>query len=318
MKCIFCKKMGAAILLLMLVLLVSCGREPAINGEDYYGVWEYAHVNEWVVIGGDGSLYLHQENGDVLGPYQYEVKDDSLVVAELNKRFTLTAPGCLEEDDGTVLFLSELPEASGSAYFERNGISSNYSVDQGLMTVDNAGANYDGDAIDHYQRGPIEAEITLVEEEITNGSRYLKLVAIANFPYSHFSSPYPRTVFSSGWELYDYYSGYRLPVNENFFNHHGYAEHTLELDGEQVTVEIKVDNEWVFDSAEYAATQSLSLEIVMPQEYDGLVIALFPRAETVEEDILLRSMDKKANDYVTLLDQELLVRANGLVCRVER
>ena len=118
--------------------------------------------------------------------------------------------------------------------------------------------------------------------------------------------------------LYDYYTGFCLPLNEYFLNDNGVYEFGFDCNGTWVELLVDLENEW-HDGVlrNYVAAESYTFTVRMPSDYDGLVMGAIPRLPTYLEEYEAREVfDESMNGYIPMLDLDNRDHYNALFCRV--
>ena len=93
--------------------------EPAVNAEDFYGIWEYETDDVFLYIYGDGTLEWFDEDGES-EVYNYYMEDGELCIEGSNLRYRLDGEGGMYDNDDEYLFISELPDFESDSEFTGN------------------------------------------------------------------------------------------------------------------------------------------------------------------------------------------------------
>lgn len=162
----------AVCLALLLGLLAGCGGDDAeVTAEDFYGCWEYADYDLWLVVYEDEAYDWISPTDASSGTYTVE---EGKLVLDNSMRYTPDGAGGLVDSDGDALFASELPEEgqSGSAASIEDfyGCWEYDDTDIGIW-ID---IRDDGTYIWHWGIGSSSGEYYLEGEELVtdNGRRY--------------------------------------------------------------------------------------------------------------------------------------------------
>ena len=259
--------------------------DPAMNLEDYVGLWEYQGENRWLRIHDDSTWEFVNDQDDVIESGTLWVEENGI---------TLHFDG-----SGDLMYLTNgrdmLPlEAIQSSvpYFTRNGLEMNAEVELGTFLLANGASSYSGEG-NGYRRSDCYWEVTKKADDIHDGIRDLHFDAICYIPESAISTAANGTVVVSS-ELYDAYTGMWLTAGSTFNNSSrgdNYYLHPVSWRGNSYLIEFTYSTDWDFQVGDWGAVLTKSYSVYMPADYDGLVFAAQAEPDTYQESARKMQLD---------------------------
>ena len=241
--------------------------DPAMNLEDYVGLWEYQGENRWLRIHDDSTWEFVNDQDDVIESGTLWVEENGITLHfdgsgdTLQLDFTVSGD-LMDLTNGGSLFPVEAIQSS-VPYFTRNGRSDCY------------------------------WEVTKKADDIHDGIRDLHFDAICYIPESAISTAANGTVVVSS-ELYDAYTGMWLTAGSTFNNSSrgdNYYLHTVSWRGNSYLIEFTYSTDWNFQVGDWGAVLTKSYSVYMPADYDGLVFAAQAEPDTYQESARKMQLD---------------------------
>ena len=270
--------------------------DPAMNLEDYVGLWEYQGENRWLRIHDDSTWEFVNDQDDVIESGTLWVEENGITLhfdgSGDTLQLDLTISGDLMDlTNGGSLFPVEAIQSS-VPYFTRNGLEMNAEVELGTFLLANGASSYSGKG-NGYRRSDCYWEITKRADDIHDGIRDLHFDAICYIPESAISSAANGTVVVSS-ELYDAYTGMWLTAGSTFNNSSrgdNYYLHTVSWRGNSYLIEFTYSTDWNFQVGDWGAVLTKSYSVYMPADYDGLVFAAQAEPDTYQESARKMQLD---------------------------
>ena len=270
--------------------------DPAMNLEDYVGLWEYQGENRWLRIHDDSTWEFVNDQDDVIESGTLWVEENGITLhfdgSGDTLQLDLTISGDLMDlTNGGSLFPVEAIQSS-VPYFTRNGLEMNAEVELGTFLLANGASSYSGEG-NGYRRSDCYWEITKRADDIHDGIRDLHFDAICYIPESAISSAANGTVVVSS-ELYDAYTGMWLTAGSTFNNSSrgdNYYLHTVSWRGNSYLIEFTYSTDWNFQVGDWGAVLTKSYSVYMPADYDGLVFAAQAEPDTYQESARKMQLD---------------------------
>ena len=270
--------------------------DPAMNLEDYVGLWEYQGENRWLRIHDDSTWEFVNDQDDVIESGTLWVEENGITLhfdgSGDTLQLDLTISGDLMDlTNGGSLFPVEAIQSS-VPYFTRNGLEMNAEVELGTFLLANGASSYSGEG-NGYRRSDCYWEVTKKADDIHNGIRDLHFDAICYIPESAISTAANGTVVVSS-ELYDAYTGMWLTAGSTFNNSSrgdNYYLHTVSWRGNSYLIEFTYSTDWNFQVGDWGAVLTKSYSVYMPADYDGLVFAAQAEPDTYQESARKMQLD---------------------------
>ena len=270
--------------------------DPAMNLEDYVGLWEYQGENRWLRIHDDSTWEFVNDQDDVIESGTLWVEENGITLhfdgSGDTLQLELTVSGDLMDlTNGGSLFPVEAIQSS-VPYFTRNGLEMNAEVELGTFLLANGASSYSGEG-NGYRRSDCYWEVTKKADDIHNGIRDLHFDAICYIPESAISTAANGTVVVSS-ELYDAYTGMWLTAGSTFNNSSrgdNYYLHTVSWRGNSYLIEFTYSTDWNFQVGDWGAVLTKSYSVYMPADYDGLVFAAQAEPDTYQESARKMQLD---------------------------
>ena len=270
--------------------------DPAMNLEDYVGLWEYQGENRWLRIHDDFTWEFVNDQDDVIESGTLWVEENGITLhfdgSGDTLQLDLTVSGVLMDlTNGGSLFPVEAIQSS-VPYFTRNGLEMNAEVELGTFLLANGASSYSGEG-NGYRRSDCYWEITKKADDIHDGIRDLHFDAICYIPESAISPAANGTVVVSS-ELYDAYTGMWLTAGSTFNNSSrgdNYYLHTVSWRGNSYLIEFTYSTDWNFQVGDWGAVLTKSYSVYMPADYDGLVFAAQAEPDTYQESARKMQLD---------------------------
>ena len=270
--------------------------DPAMNLEDYVGLWEYQGENRWLRIHDDSTWEFVNDQDDVIESGTLWVEENGITLHfdgsgdTLQLDFTVSGD-LMDLTNGGSLFPVEAIQSSVS-YFTRNGLEMNAEVELGTFLLANGASSYSGEG-NGYRRSDCYWEVTKKADDIHDGIRDLHFDAICYIPESAISTAANGTVVVSS-ELYDAYTGMWLTAGSTFNNSSrgdNYYLHTVSWRGNSYLIEFTYSTDWNFQVGDWGAVLTKSYSVYMPADYDGLVFAAQAEPDTYQESARKMQLD---------------------------
>lgn len=270
--------------------------DPAMNLEDYVGLWEYQGENRWLRIHDDSTWEFVNDQDDVIESGTLWVEENGITLhfdgSGDTLQLDLTVSGDLMDlTNGGSLFPVEAIQSS-VPYFTRNGLEMNAEVELGTFLLANGASSYSGEG-NGYRRSDCYWEVTKKADDIHDGIRDLHFDAICYIPESAISTAANGTVVVSS-ELYDAYTGMWLTAGSTFNNSSrgdNYYLHTVSWRGNSYLIEFTYSTDWNFQVGDWGAVLTKSYSVYMPADYDGLVFAAQAEPDTYQESARKMQLD---------------------------
>ena len=270
--------------------------DPAMNLEDYVGLWEYQGENRWLRIHDDSTWEFVNDQDDVIESGTLWVEENGITLhfdgSGDTLQLDLTISGDLMDlTNGGSLFPVEAIQSS-VPYFTRNGLEMNAEVELGTFLLANGASSYSGEG-NGYRRSDCYWEVTKKADDIHDGIRDLHFDAICYIPESAISTAANGTVVVSS-ELYDAYTGMWLTAGSTFNNSSrgdNYYLHTVSWRGNSYLIEFTYSTDWNFQVGDWGAVLTKSYSVYMPADYDGLVFAAQAEPDTYQESARKMQLD---------------------------
>lgn len=159
--------------------------DPAMNLEDYVGLWEYQGENRWLRIHDDSTWEFVNDQDDVIESGTLWVEENGITLhfdgSGDTLQLDLTISGDLMDlTNGGSLFPVEAIQSS-VPYFTRNGLEMNAEVELGTFLLANGASSYSGEG-NGYRRSDCYWEVTKKADDIHDGIRDLHFDAICYIP----------------------------------------------------------------------------------------------------------------------------------------
>ena len=278
--------------------------DPAMNLEDYVGLWEYQGENRWLRIHDDSTWEFVNDQDDVIESGTLWVEENGITLhfdgSGDTLQLDLTVSGVLMDlTNGGSLFPVEAIQSS-VPYFTRNGLEMNAEVELGTFLLANGASSYSGEG-NGYRRSDYW-EITKKADDIHDGIRDLHFDAICYIPESAISPAANGTVVVSS-ELYDAYTGMWLTAGSTFNNSSrgdNYYLHTVSWRGNSYLIEFTYSTDWDFQVGDWGAVLTKSYSVYLPADYDGLVFAAQAEPDTYQESARKMQLDSIAPEACVL------------------
>ena len=270
--------------------------DPAMNLEDYVGLWEYQGENRWLRIHDDSTWEFVNDQDDVIESGTLWVEENGITLHfdgsgdTLQLDFTVSGD-LMDLTNGGSLFPVEAIQSS-VPYFTRNGLEMNAEVELGTFLLANGASSYSGEG-NGYRRSDCYWEVTKKADDIHDGIRDLHFDAICYIPESAISTAANGTVVVSS-ELYDAYTGMWLTAGSTFNNSSrgdNYYLHTVSWRGNSYLIEFTYSTDWNFQVGDWGAVLTKSYSVYMPADYDGLVFAAQAEPDTYQESARKMQLD---------------------------
>lgn len=293
--------------------------EPDPEEEDitpFLGMWKYDDMDLIVGINADGTWAAYDIDGtEEVGGVCY-MRDGELVMeneyGDEVESMTLGSDDRLYDHIGDPLSPYEEPDEA-SAWFEENDLFVNYSYGDDSKTVV-SGTAVRGHDTGTYTRIPAEWYVEMESCDPTgDGDCIISLTAIAFTD----GSTMPRFVYNEAydltwsWSLCDYYCGVILAEAED----ETFYCYDYESNGRSIHVEFCFSHE-VTKYSDLSYQLELSLTVLLPEDYDGLVLACYNAPESyevkLEKDLIYESGEVIPLDLLPGW-REI---ASGLICRI--
>ena len=288
------KKKFALLLAVVLCLgLTACGGSDDAAGGDiseYVGLWEYVDENLWLRIYEDETWESLNDQEDVIeyGTVLVDEAGITLCLDGTDDMLPLTPAEngdlIVGENEGVLVPVDSIQ--SRVPYFTRNGLEINAEMDAGTYSLENGCCSYAKNSPDAtYTLGDCYWEVVKNDDQTHDGIREIQFDTICYVPESSmgtFNGEYSFGVMSS---LYDYYSGMWLTdsaIHGNSSRGDNYYVYTIDWNG-----------------------QSQSYVVYLPEDYDGLVFAVHPEADTYEGHAKYQELDSLYPD-ACILDIDVL------------
>ena len=287
------------------------------TAEDFYGCWEYTHVDEWLCFYDDGTYEWFDEDGSSYTG-RYYMAGGELCLEGSGRRFLLEEADNMSDSDGGTLFRSELPEFADEPYFVANGIEINYSLGQGDVWVEDAGASYQsGNESDSYELAPLICAMELEsEEDLGNGYKERTVVLYQGLLEEDVPWHLESFRLNYGYCFSDYYSGVILPDTEYFQGGQGETSHYYEFESEGGWVDLYLNVDHVVQEyvGQYRFLLVTTATVTAPDWYDGLVLSVQRDSPTYEDELEEREGWNGLESLVPAL--EAPVDLGGLNCLI--
>ena len=295
------------------------GEDPEVGDDDitpFLGMWKYDDMDVLIGINADGTWASYDIHGAEQNGGVCYMKNGALALEDGSgdrvESLTLGPDGRICDEAGDPLSPYEEQNIS-AAWFEENGLFVNYSYGDDLMTLV-GGASVRGKQTGTYTRIPADWYVDMESYEPTGDGDCIITITAVTFTDG---STMPTFVYNEGydltwsWSLCDYYTGVILTEAED----DAFYFYDYDSNGRQVHVEFCFSHE-VTKYSDLSYGLELTLTVLMPEDYDGLVLACYNAPESYEvklqQDLLYESGDIIPLDGFPGL-KEL---GSGLICRI--
>lgn len=311
------KKKFALLLAVVLCLgLTACGGSDDAAGGDiseYVGLWEYVDENLWLRIYEDETWESLNDQEDVIeyGTVLVDEAGITLCLDGTDDMLPLTPAEngdlIVGENEGVLVPVDSIQ--SRVPYFTRNGLEINAEMDAGTYSLENGCCSYAKNSPDAtYTLGDCYWEVVKNDDQTHDGIREIQFDTICYVPESSvgtFNGEYSFGVMSS---LYDYYSGMWLTdsaIHGNSSRGDNYYVYTIDWNGQSQTIEYAYSVDWTKNDGGWKYIMTKSYVVYLPEDYDGLVFAVHPEADTYEGHAKYQELDSLYPD-ACILDIDVL------------
>ena len=271
--------------------------DPAMNLEDYVGLWEYQGENLWLRIHEDATWEFVNDQDDVIEYGTLWVDENGVTLHFDGSGDTLqldcTVSGDLIDsvNGGTLLPVEGIQ--SSEPYFTRNGLEINAAVERGTFLLEDGVCSYSGLG-DGYNTGDCYWEITKNGDYTHDGIRELHFDAICYIPEG--SIPYfdQQYITNTDSELYDFYTGIWLTTATAYGNSQrgdNYYLHTVSWQGNSYLIEFAYSTNWQYNVGDWAQVLTKSYAVYLPEDYDGLVFAAEAQPDNYKDSAKRMQLD---------------------------
>ena len=271
--------------------------DPAMNLEDYVGLWEYQGENLWLRIHEDATWEFVNDQDDVIEYGTLWVEENGVTLHFDGSGDTLqldrTVSGDLIDsvNGGTLLPVEGIQ--SSEPYFTRNGLEINAAVERGTFLLEDGVCSYSGLG-DGYNTDDCYWEITKNGDYTHDGIRELHFDAICYIPEDsipYFSEKY---ITNTDSELYDFYTGMWLTTATAYGNSQrgdNYYLHTVSWQGNSYLIEFAYSTNWQYNVGDWAQVLTKSYAVYLPEDYDGLVFAAEAQPDNYKDSAKRMQLD---------------------------
>ena len=271
--------------------------DPAMNLEDYVGLWEYQGENLWLRIHEDATWEFVNDQDDVIEYGTLWVDENGVTLHFDGSGDTLqldrTVSGDLIDsvNGGTLLPVEGIQ--SSEPYFTRNGLEINAAVERGTFLLEDGVCSYSGLG-DGYNTDDCYWEITKNGDYTHDGIRELHFDAICYIPEDsipYFSEKY---ITNTDSELYDFYTGMWLTTATAYGNSQrgdNYYLHTVSWQGNSYLIEFAYSTNWQYNVGDWAQVLTKSYAVYLPEDYDGLVFAAEAQPDNYKDSAKRMQLD---------------------------
>ena len=271
--------------------------DPAMNLEDYVGLWEYQGENLWLRIHEDATWEFVNDQDDVIEYGTLWVEENGVTLHFDGSGDTLqldrTVSGDLIDsvNGGTLLPVEGIQ--SSEPYFTRNGLEINAAVERGTFLLEDGVCSYSGLG-DGYNTEDCYREITKNGDYTHDGIRELHFDAICYIPEDsipYFSEKY---ITNTDSELYDFYTGMWLTTATAYGNSQrgdNYYLHTVSWQGNSYLIEFAYSTNWQYNVGDWAQVLTKSYAVYLPEDYDGLVFAAEAQPDNYKDSAKRMQLD---------------------------